>query len=53
MWACSRCRRRFRKVNQRLNGKRISHVALVRTLADLGAVVPFLREAFELAENDG
>src|ERR1700733_1172110 len=30
------------------NGKRVSHVALVRTAADLRVVKPFLREAFDL-----
>jgi len=34
------------------SGNRISHVALVRTAEDLRTVVPFLREAFELAVNE-
>jgi predicted transport protein len=29
--------------------KRVSHVALVRTAEDLSTIVPFLREAFDLA----
>jgi hypothetical protein len=40
----------FIKVGQ--SGKRISHVALVRTAEDLRTVVPFLREAFDLAERE-
>jgi predicted transport protein len=31
------------------SGKRVSHVAFVRTIEDLRAVMPFLREAFDLA----
>ena len=34
------------------SGNRISHVLLVRTAEDLRTVVPFLREAFELAVNE-
>ena len=34
------------------SGKRISHVALVRTAAELGTIVPFLREAFALAVSE-
>jgi Domain of unknown function (DUF5655) len=34
------------------SGKRFSHVALVRTAADLRAVAPFLREAFDLAASE-
>src|SRR5262245_17219687 len=34
------------------NGKRISHVVLVRTAEDLHAVTPFLREAFDLAVSE-
>jgi hypothetical protein len=41
----------FIKVGQ--SGKRISHVALLRTVADLRAMVPFLSEAFDLAESEG
>jgi hypothetical protein len=33
-------------------GKRISHVALVRTAADLLAVAPFVREAFDMAASE-
>ena len=33
-------------------GKRVSHVVLVRTAKDLRAVMPFLREAFDLAVTD-
>ena len=33
-------------------GKRVSHVALVRTEEDLRRVLPFLREAFDLAVSD-
>jgi len=32
-------------------GKRVSHVALIRTAQDLRTIVPFLREAFDLASN--
>src|SRR4030095_4650985 len=31
------------------SGKRISHVALIRTAEDLRTVLPFMREAFELS----
>ena len=34
------------------SGKRVSHVALVRTAQDLRTVLPFLREAFDLAVGD-
>jgi uncharacterized protein DUF5655 len=34
------------------SGKRISHVALVRTAKDLSTIMPFLREAFDLAESE-
>jgi len=34
------------------SGKRISHVALVRTAGDLRRVEPFLRQAFELAASE-
>ena len=34
------------------SGNRVSHVALVRTAADLRAVMPFLREAFDLAVSE-
>jgi hypothetical protein len=33
-------------------GKRVSHVALVRTPAELRTIVPFLREAFAFAEGE-
>jgi hypothetical protein len=33
-------------------GKRVSHVALVRTAEDLRTVTPFLREAFDLAVSE-
>jgi hypothetical protein len=32
---------------------RVSHVALVRTPADLKAITPYLREAFDLAMGEG
>jgi hypothetical protein len=32
--------------------KRVSHVAHVRTGADLGAITPFLREAYNLAVSE-
>lgn len=36
------------------NGRRISHVALVRSRKELRSIIPFLREAFDLAsEEDG
>jgi hypothetical protein len=34
------------------SGKRVSHVALVRTAEDLRAILPFLREAFDLAMSE-
>jgi hypothetical protein len=34
------------------SGKRVSHVALVRTAADLRVLVPFLREAFDLSMSE-
>ncbi|MGB8908562.1 MAG: DUF5655 domain-containing protein [Candidatus Cybelea sp.] len=34
------------------SGKRVSHVALVRTAAELRAVTPFLRQAFDLATSE-
>lgn len=34
------------------SGKRISHVALIRSAEELRTVVPFLREAFELSVNE-
>ena len=34
------------------SGKRVSHVTLVRTAEDLRTIMPFLREAFELALGD-
>jgi predicted transport protein len=34
------------------SGKRVSHVALVRTSAELRTVVPYLREAFDLAVGE-
>ena len=34
------------------SGKRISHVVLIRTAEELRRVVPFLREAFELALSE-
>ena len=34
------------------SGKRISRVAFVRTAEDLRTVMPFLREAFDLAESE-
>ena len=34
------------------SGKRISHVALVRTAEDLRTVLPFVREAFDLAVSE-
>ena len=34
------------------SGKRVSHVVLVRTAKDLRTVVPFLREAFDLAVSE-
>jgi hypothetical protein len=34
------------------SGKRVSHVVLVRTAADLRTIIPFLREAFDLAVSE-
>jgi hypothetical protein len=34
------------------SGDRVSHVALVRTAEDLRTVLPFLREAFDLAMSE-
>ena len=34
------------------SGNRVSHVALVRTAEDLRTIVPFLREAFDLAASE-
>ncbi len=34
------------------SGNRVSHVVLVRTAEDLRAIVPFLREAFDLAVSE-
>ena len=34
------------------DGKRVSHVALVQTPADLRRILPFLREAFALAKGE-
>lgn len=34
------------------SGRRVSHVALIRTAADLRTIVPFLREAFDLALSE-
>jgi hypothetical protein len=34
------------------NGNRISHVALVRTSRELRTIMPFLREAFDLAVSE-
>ena len=34
------------------SGKRVSHVALVRTADDLRTVIPFLREAFDFAVSE-
>lgn len=34
------------------SGNRVSHVALVRTAADLRTVMPFLRAAFDLAVSE-
>ena len=34
------------------SGNRISHVAVVRTAGELRTVMPFLREAFELAASE-
>jgi predicted transport protein len=45
--ANARC---FIKIGQ--SGKRISHVALVQTAGDLRTMIPFLREAFDLAVSE-
>jgi hypothetical protein len=34
------------------SGERVSHVALVRTAEDLRTILPFLREAFDLAMSE-
>ncbi len=34
------------------SGKRVSHVALIRTAAELRTVTPFLRQAFDLAASE-
>jgi len=34
------------------SGNRVSHVALVRTAEDLRTIMPFLREAFDLAVGE-
>jgi predicted transport protein len=34
------------------SGKRVSHVVLVRTAEELRTIVPFLREAFDLAAGE-
>jgi hypothetical protein len=34
------------------SGKRVSHVAIVRTAGELRTVMPFLREAFDLAVSE-
>lgn len=39
-------------VNVGPSGKRISHVALLRSTTELSAVLPFLREAYELAASE-
>jgi hypothetical protein len=41
----------FSKIVQ--GDKRVSHVALVRTAEDLRTIIPFLREAFDLAVSEG
>jgi predicted transport protein len=40
----------FTKIGR--DGKRVSHVALVRTVKDLRTIVPFLRQAFNLAASE-
>ena len=35
------------------SGKRVSHVAFVRTGAQLNAILPYLREAYDLAIAEG
>lgn len=42
--------RDFIKIAQGSN--RVSHVALVRTVEDLRTLIPFLREAFDLAKSE-
>jgi hypothetical protein len=32
--------------------KRVSHIALIRTAEDLRKIIPFLREAFDLAVSE-
>jgi len=34
------------------HGRRISHVAFVRTRKELRSIIPFVREAFDLASSD-
>ncbi len=41
----------FTRIGQ--SGKRVSHVAIVRTAEDLRAITPFLHEAFDLAASEG
>lgn len=40
----------FTKIGR--DGKRVSHVALARTARDLRTIVPFLRQAFDLAASE-
>jgi predicted transport protein len=40
----------FIKIGQ--GDHRVSHVALVRTAVELRTIIPFLREAFDLAESE-
>jgi hypothetical protein len=40
----------FVKVGQ--NGRRISHVAFVRTRKDLSSILAFVREAFDLSTGE-
>jgi hypothetical protein len=40
----------FIKIGQ--GGNRVSHVALVRTAEELRTIIPFLREAFDLAVSE-
>lgn len=40
----------FIKIGQ--GHKRVSHVAFVRTAGDLRTIIPFLREAFDLALSE-
>ena len=42
----------FIKVGQSEGNKRVSHVALVRTAENLSTIIPFLREAFDLAASE-